>query len=130
MSTLTIDWDETISMLRSPFIKLSPDGRKRLNKLAGDWRTCAVGEMLEMWYDEKDVQIMDDIVWELAPEVHGWGVTFTRLIRQSRWAQAERYVLSIRGKLTAKLRYDIIKTFEARCAFLKAAKETKFTEVR
>ena len=67
---------------------------------ACDWRVCAVGERLKIWYDDRKFDALGPAITEVDPRLDKFGADFAAHICRREWAAAAVLHKAIRHRLT------------------------------
>lgn len=104
-----ITWKSAIRLGRAR--RLTPTMRTELAEAASDWRTCAVGEHLGIWYDDRHFEAINPAVQEVDPILHDLGLRFSTLVNSGRWTQAEKIRQRISRRLSPQKIESIVTLF-------------------
>ena len=83
-----VTWKSALRLGRAR--KLTPDMRGDLQEAATDWRVCAVGERLGIWYNDQLYDAIGPAVATVDKSLYNLGGVFTAEVNRGRWAAAER----------------------------------------
>ena len=86
--TPKVTWKRALVLGRAR--KLTPDMREVLQEAATDWRVCAAGERLGIWYDDRMYDAIGPAVATVDKSLYNLGGVFTAEVNRGRWAAAER----------------------------------------
>ena len=96
--TPKITWKVAIRVAKTR--RISATQRAELKEAACDWRTCAVGEHLGIWYNESLFDAVGPVVSEVDPVLYRLGSKFARAAERGRWAEAEQTRARIARRMT------------------------------